>query len=178
MRLFIGLPLPPCAADDTARLAQAAAQQIPGRYTLESNYHLTLAFLGEVSEAQLDRAKQVLHAVAARFPAPRVRLTGLSSFAKHTNAILIRSAESPDGLEQIRLALHSALGAAALPYTDGPFAPHVTLARHADITGVSLDALRAGPVSFAAPEMVLFLSARDEENILRYTPLSKAPFLA
>ena len=176
MRLFIGLPLSSDAQRSTASAAQRCAKSIPGRYTLPENYHMTLAFLGEATEKQLEQAKDALFAFAARFPAPSLTLDALSYFRQAPNAILIRSVTSPDDLAAIHEMLLSLLSAYGLPHTDGPFSPHVTLARHADLTQADLGALHTAPVSFIAPEALLYLSARDESGVLRYTPLARAPF--
>jgi len=175
MRLFIGLPLSDDARACTARCAAQAAQAIPGRYTLSSNYHITLAFIGDVPPQRLDDAIAAVSEVSARFGAPRVTLGGLSYFNKPEKAILIRTAQSPDDLTALHEALCSALSSRGLPAQREPFSPHVTLARHADLT--TAPAPQAPPpAAFTAEHAVLYLSARDEENVLRYTPLHAAPF--
>ena len=176
MRLFIGLPLSEAAAENTSGLAQRCALHIPGRYSLPENYHMTLAFLGEVPAECFDRAADALCAFAAQFPAPRITLEELSHFRQPGNAVLIRRVSSPNGLAAMHAALLSELDARGLPRTEGPFSPHVTLARHADITCADLNALSAPSVSFTAPDAALYLSARDETDTLRYTPLVRAAF--
>ena len=176
MRLFIGLPLSLEAQENTAVLAREAQAVIPGRYALASNYHMTLAFLGGVLPERLEEAKQVLDAFAAQFSAPRLTLGPLSHFGKPSNAILIRTVSSPDALDAMHESLLSSLHLRALPVTDGPFSPHVTLARHADLTHAAQPLPAVPDFSFTAPHAVLYLSARDEENILRYTPLHRAAF--
>lgn len=176
MRLFIGLPLNESALRDTAGSAERCRVHIPGRYTLPENYHMTLAFLGAVPEERLEDASHALTRFAARFPAPRLSLCGLSYFRQPSNAILIRCVRSPDDLCAMHNALLSLLEEYALPHTDGPFSPHVTLARHADVSSVNMAKLSVPPVSFCAMEAVLYLSARDEMDTLRYTPLARAPF--
>lgn len=174
MRLFIGLPLSCPAQENTAALAARAQSVIPGRYVLASNYHMTLAFLGDTPGERLHEVRQVLDAFAAQFPPPRLTLDALSHFGREQNAILVRSVSSPDALDAMHEYLLSALRLRGLPVTDGPFTPHVTLARHADLTAEMPPA--APSFSFCAPHAVLYLSARDEENILRYTPLHRAAF--
>lgn len=176
MRLFIGFPLSSTAREDTAALAALAGQVFPGRYAPADNYHMTLAFLGEVSSEQLPDVRQALNAFAARFGAPQLTLCGLSFFARPANAILVRTIKSEEDLSAMRTALLDELTLRGLPFTDGPFSPHVTLARHADVSRTPPDSLPAQPVSFTAPQTVLFLSARDEHDILRYTPLYGVPF--
>jgi len=176
MRLFMGLPLNESARENTAALAGRVQMRIPGRYVLPSNYHMTLAFLGEVSPDQLPEAAQALNAFAAQFSAPRLTLGPLSHFGKRSNAILIRTVESPDALSAMHEALQEELLIRGLPFTNGPFSPHVTLARHADAEDTPLETLPVDPVTYIPSHAVLFLSARDSENILRYTPMHTAAF--
>ena len=176
MRLFIGLPLSSAASQNTAALATLAQAVIPGRYVLQSNYHLTLAFLGDVPPERLSEAQQVLDAFAAQFDAPRLTLGGLSHFGKPSNAILIRGASSANSLDAMHAHLLCALRQRNLPVNDGPFPPHVTLARHADLACAAQPLPAVSDDLFCAPQAVLYLSARDEENILRYTPLHRADF--
>mgnify|MGYP002287003791 FL=1 len=49
MRLFYGLSLPDDIRAEAAFAARQAEARMPGRYGVPSNYHITLAFLGEVA---------------------------------------------------------------------------------------------------------------------------------
>lgn len=176
MRLFIGLPLSCEAEENTAALADAAQRVLPGRYVLRSNYHMTLAFLGDTPPERLGDVRLSLDAFAGQFPAPRLTLGGLSHFGREENAILIRTVRSLDNLDAMHECLLSLLRQRGLPFTDGPFTPHVTLARHADLTGAPEFSSPVPDISFTAPQAALYLSARDDQNILRYTPLHRATF--
>ena len=176
MRLFYGLSLPDDIRRQQARLALAAESIIPGRYALPENHHLTLAFLGEVTQAQLPQAKAVIARCAAAFPAPRITLSGFSYFNKPENAILILKAQSNPALEPLNAALKAALSEENLPFDPGPFSPHVTLARRAALGEAPVFPGFDAPPSFTAHEAHLFLSARDEENVLRYTPIHTVSF--
>ena len=178
MRLFFGLPLPPSARQAVFARAQEAQRLLCGRYSLPENYHLTLAFLGEVAEERVPDAQAVLRECAADFPAPTVTLGAVDHFGRADRAILILRAQSDPPLQPLHEKLLSALQNAGLPFDPGPFSPHVTLARQADATRLSsLD-----PDSFSlcaafrAEQACLFLSARDEANVLRYTPIFRADF--
>ena len=179
MRLFIGLSLPRdtrCAAAD---LAARAGALIPGRYALAENYHITLAFLGDAPPEDVPRIGEVLVRCAAAAPAPLLSPGQCDVFGRMDNGILVlRLASAPD-LAPLHDALLSALRASGLPATDGPFAPHITLARHAAASPQALlslerEALRVP--AFRPARAHLYLSARDGAGILRYTPLLDAPF--
>lgn len=179
MRIFFGLSLPGDTRSAVESLAPCAQALLPGRYVLPGNHHLTLAFLGDVPEARLPEAADVLARCAAAFPAPRVAVLDADYFGPASNAILVLRAESQPCLAPLHDALLSSLEKAALPFSPGPFAPHITLARHVRAEPVAL--ARLGRMAreippFHAPCAHLFLSARDEADVLRYTPLFRAGF--
>ena len=178
MRLFFGLPLPEDARHAVSARAREAERLLPGRYSLPENYHLTLAFLGEVAPERVPQAQEVLRASVERFSAPAVTLGAVDHFGRADRAILILRAESSPPLDPLREKLLLELQKADLPFDPGPFSPHVTIARHADARRLSsLDPACFAPcAAFTAKRACLFLSARDEANVLRYTPLFQANF--
>ena len=176
MRLFFGLSLPDDVRCAAARRADDCRPLIPGRYTLEENYHITLAFLGDVPQERLADAQRVLAGVVGSMPAPVLTLGETGYFGRQQNGILILRVLSEPALDPLHALLVEALLAAGLPADRGPFSPHITLARHASIPDC---ALPAGETLRFRPEAAhVFLSARDDADILRYTPLFSAPFCA
>lgn len=174
MRLFFGLSLPAEIRKAAAACAQSAAACIPGRYTPAENYHITLAFIGEVPQERLPLAQHVLMDCAVGFPAPQVTLGNPGHFGRAQNGILILHVHASPALDPLHSALCSALAACGLPADPGPFSPHITLARHADVTrGLPAS---PPPLTFTADRAHLFLSARDDHGVLRYTPLFPARF--
>ena len=179
MRLFYGLPLPPDARSAAFARAQTAQPLLPGRYAIPENYHLTLAFLGEVAQERLPDAQEVLRSCVSRFPAPTITLGAVDHFGRADKAILILRAQSDPSLGPLHEKLLLALQKTDLPCDPGPFSPHVTLARHADATRLSSlpPACFAPCATFRAEHACLFLSARDASDVLRYTPLFRADFM-
>lgn len=183
MRLFIGLSLPAGVRESALHAAQLLRDSIPGRYVPAENYHITLAFLGDVPQERLAQAQDVLARCAAGFPAPRIELGGADFFGREQNAILILRAAGSPPLTPLHQALTDALARADLPFSPGPFSPHITLARHAAVAQTAISSASAYVRSlaqdrraFTAQHAHLYLSARDSGNVLRYTPLFTAPF--
>ena len=174
MRLFFGLSLPDEIRAEAARCALDAQQTIPGRYSPMENYHITLAFIGDVPQERLPDAQAVLSKTIARFPAPLITLDRPGHFGRAQNGILILHAKAKPALEPLHDALVKNLNAAALPADSGPFSPHITLARHADVTAGFPPA--PAPLSFTADTAHVFLSARNKQGILVYTPIVGAGF--
>lgn len=176
MRLFFGLPLPPDARAAVAAFASSLAPDLPARYVLPENYHITLAFLGDVPQEQLPEASAILSRCAASFPPVLLKLDIADHFGRAENGILILRALAQPELLPLHDRLVHVLADAGLPHDPGPFAPHITLARHANVAAKPLPGTPPIPMSFCAREACVYLSARDESNILRYTPLAHFPF--
>lgn len=174
MRLFFGLSLPEHVRAVTEKCAEEAQKRIPGRYARSENHHITLAFLGEVEKERLGDVRAVLETCIADFPAPLLTLDGFSHFGKADNGILILRVKSEPALDGLHGRLVDALHEANLPADPGPFSPHITLARHAKIGAELPDCL---PICYRAERAHIYLSARDSENILRYTPLDAVSFI-
>ena len=88
MRTFIALDLPPDFADDAAALARRLSASMEGRFLKRDTYHLTLAFLGDVDEAQLAAATDALEAACAGASPVPLRSDGLGKFGRATAATL------------------------------------------------------------------------------------------
>jgi 2'-5' RNA ligase len=155
------------------RAGSALASDRGFRRTRSGDLHVTLAFLGQVPQADAER--EVFAPVAPRFvDAAPVELGGavLSGFpspARATVAIL-RLADRGGALGALaRIALDGArrIGVAV---EDRPYVPHVTLARHRAGFDLTSLAARAGPVTLgSAPRLVLFASAGGKYTALRGT---------
>ena len=88
MRLFFGISLPDFIKQAVSARAAACEALIPGRYVRKENYHITLAFLGNVPEEQISDAKNVLRRCIETFPPPQLTLGETSFFGRPQNAIL------------------------------------------------------------------------------------------
>lgn len=174
MRLFFGISLPDPIRQAVSARASVCQSEIPGRYVSEENYHITLAFLGDVPEERISDASGVLSSCIRNTPAPLLTLGETSFFGRAQNAILIARILSTPSLDPLHHALIHSLQAASLPFDAGPFSPHITLARHACIEGAPLAASEA--LSFVPDHAHVYLSARNEQNVLCYTPIASIPF--
>ena len=176
MRLFYGLALPQEIRAASFACAQTAAKVIDGRYAPASNHHITLAFLGDVPQDRIPQAQDILSRTVSRLCAPVLTLGDTGYFGQPQNGILIIHIHAEPSLLPLHDALIHSLRQAQLPVDPGPFSPHITLARHARIGDTPLP--KNPPLSFAPDCAHLFLSARNAENQLTYTPVYSASFRA
>jgi 2'-5' RNA ligase len=176
MRLFVGLAPPAAALDD---LDAACAPLRPGRedlrWTSRELWHLTLAFLGEVSEQSLDRLLPRLERAARRHLAFDLSLAGAGAFPGPARANVLWGGLSGDRKALAELAMSVSAGArraGAPPPDERRYQPHLTLARcrmPADVRPI-VDNLSGyqGP-AWTAEEIYLIRSTLGGEP--RYEPL-------
>jgi RNA 2',3'-cyclic 3'-phosphodiesterase len=131
-RTFIAIEL-----NDAVRLAlerqiSVLATALPGvRFVDPAGLHLTLAFLGELDDAQVDAAIAASEAAASRARPFRLRVSGLGTFGSPRDPRVIWAGVGGD-LDPLR-ALHGYLAREleqrSFPTESRPFSPHFTLAR-------------------------------------------------
>ncbi len=124
LRLFVGIDFPP---ELKLRLSLLCTDLPGAKWVDPGNLHLTLRFIGEISE---DIAADVDEALAQlRGPRFRLQLAGTGVFGGHKPHALWIGVERDPGLVRLRDKIERALMCAGLPPEQRKFAPHVTLAR-------------------------------------------------
>jgi len=139
MRLFVALRPPPAARAEIASIQErlAAADRSDAiRWTGSSSIHLTLRFLGEVADAQVEAAASALDAVATRSTAPRLAVAEVGGFPTRLRPRVVWLGLDEDGerLESLAAAVASALAPFAPP-DERPFQAHVTVGRRRESGG-------------------------------------------
>lgn len=139
MRLFVA-GYPPAAVADhlaefvaTLAVGRLAASGINTRLAAASNWHVTLAFLGEVPERQLPGVRAAVDAaVAARGGAerPRLRVAGGGRFGKGKFTLLWAGLQGDvPALRTLASAVTRELRRRRLDHDGKPFKAHLTIAR-------------------------------------------------
>jgi len=80
MRVFIAIDIPSDLKKEIFPLAQKVAQEIPLRLVAKENLHLTLVFLGERNDDQVEQIKKVLKLVTEGFSPFNLVLKDLAVF--------------------------------------------------------------------------------------------------
>ncbi|WP_238019216.1 RNA 2',3'-cyclic phosphodiesterase [Dactylosporangium sp. AC04546] len=144
MRLFIGAyPPPDVRAHFGATVGRLAVAQPmpPGRSTrlaAPERWHMTIAFLGDVPDDQVDLAVEVLQGLSVEAPAVRIAGGGRFGRGKFTT-LTARVREQGDGSRLAALGdgVRRALRRRRLPFDRKPLQPHVTIARPGDRIGAA-----------------------------------------
>lgn len=169
VRLFAGVWPPP---DVVALLASLERPKMDAvRWTTPDQWHVTLAFLGNVPVSLIDALEAALGAATARVAAPPEARLGPVTQRVGRSVLCV----PVEGLDQIAAEVRRALGA-LLPDAglDRPFAGHLTLARSrghrtvpASLGGALVEA------GWRAREVSLVRSELDPKGA-RYTTLATA----
>ncbi len=131
-RTFIALEMNKAAQDHLADVIRRVGHVLPTvRWVDPVGIHLTLAFLGELDDAQLAEVIQVAEAVAGRMPAFSYRLSHLGIFGppRQPRVIWLGIDEPSGALRLLQRTLQQELLRHNFELDDKPFSPHLTLAR-------------------------------------------------
>ena len=169
MRAFAALELPEAFADEVVALSHRLATVCEGRFVEEGNHHLTLAFLGEIDDAEVRRAMDALDDACAGVGPIELVADGLGTFGRGRATTLWLGVRPDDELSLLALRLRTGLAARGLAYDEKPFLPHVTLARRVRVPRCELGNL-AFPLPDEARRVTLFRSILSPEGA-SYKPL-------
>jgi 2'-5' RNA ligase len=131
-RTFIALELDESLQRFLGNVIHRLAQQLPSvRWVTPSGIHLTLAFLGELSDEQLSAAKQAADAAAQQITPFEFRLKELGMFGsqRQPRVIWMGIEESSGNLFRLHGVLNRELELRGFEIDSRPLSPHLTLAR-------------------------------------------------
>ncbi|MCM1944921.1 MULTISPECIES: RNA 2',3'-cyclic phosphodiesterase [Streptomyces] len=137
IRVFIALAPPDDAKDELARALAPAYAAHPGmRWNRIEDWHITLAFLGELPVATVP----LLHHPLAELAAARRPLDLSLRGGGHFDSRVLWSGIAGDvpGLHRLADDVRALVKEAGIPYEGRPLRPHLTLARarRGDLTGI------------------------------------------
>ena len=177
IRAFVAVEL-----DDATRSALAVQQfllPLPRREPVE-NLHLTLTFLGEVPERQLEAVHEAL--LDLRLPAIFLSLSGLDMFGGDRPRLVYARVVPDEPLLRLQRKVEGAARQAGVQMEARRFVPHITLGRfrppgaeetmRLERAVVAQAGFRAGPVPVR--DIVLFESTRLRDTA-RYEVLARYP---
>jgi RNA 2',3'-cyclic 3'-phosphodiesterase len=131
-RTFIALELNEALQSHLAGVIHQVAQLLPCvRWVDPSGIHLTLAFLGELDDAQLERAIEAATLAARQVQPFTYHLTRLDIFGspRQPRVVWMGIEESSGTLTRLHSILQHELARSGFEPDKRPFSPHLTLAR-------------------------------------------------
>jgi 2'-5' RNA ligase len=129
VRLFVAAYPPPAAM--TALAAALPPWALQWRPVTAEQWHLTLAFLGEVAETQLPELAERLRRAATRSGPLSLALAGAGAFPSsgHARVIWVGLTGDLDGLVRLAERTSAAARRTGIPVERRRYRPHLTLAR-------------------------------------------------
>jgi 2'-5' RNA ligase len=163
MRLFIAVKLNDEVKDFLAEAIQKLkAYASGGRFTHRENLHLTLVFLGEVSEEKLVAVKSAMDRVSGK--SFRLSVKGFGRFKRRGGDIHWAGIVGNDALLSLQKQLNIELKTEGFASEEREFSPHLTLGREIRIPDTSSNLY--GPLTGEEHEMaVTKISLMKSERI-------------
>jgi 2'-5' RNA ligase len=184
MRAFIAIELPgPVRAALVSLQRQLAQAEADVKWVEEDNLHVTMRFLGEISEDQRQAIERLLGEVAGRTPRLQLSLSHLGAFpsASSPRVIWVGVGQGSEALSRIAREIEEGLSALHLPREPREFAAHLTLGRvrsprnRAQLSHRLKELVWKPPAPFEVAHLTLFQSTLTSSGPL-YTPLAKPAF--
>ena len=128
MRLFIGVALEPQLKEQLNKIAQRLKEQaLKGKFIFKDNYHLTVAFLGDVEPDKLNLLADTIK--STRGTPFSFTIEGLGTFKRNGGDIYWLGIKAGQALFTYQVALTANLLKAGFTVEDKPYRPHLTLGR-------------------------------------------------
>jgi len=133
LRTFIGI-FPPLEIQRTVESIQSTfkADNSPVRWESQNKFHITVKFLGDISEKQLGQLQTHLDAAVVRIPPFEITLLSVGCFpSAHSPKIVWIGSPPGDNPELVRCfgAVEEACAEVGFKKDERAFHPHITLGR-------------------------------------------------
>ena len=185
IRTFIAVDLPEEVRQELATLQADFKKEVADiKWVEPDNLHLTLKFLGDVEEGQIEALKQSLTETVRGSSPFSIHLEGIGAFPRTTSPRVIWVGVS-EGKEQL-IKLAGAIDEACIPFTlspskgERPFSPHLTIGRVRSRDGLDRLIKKLQVVEFRAStpapidRLILYQSTLSPKGPT-YTPLVEFP---
>jgi 2'-5' RNA ligase len=183
-RTFFAIEVPERLGRELERLQSCLAPDIPEcRWASSASFHMTLAFLGDVSNSDLTRLEENVASGVCRFEPIDLSFGGVGAFPSPRRPRVLWAgliARNPQLLSDIRKSVVAAAAESGYACEDDRFNPHVTLGRFKpgrrrplDLTAIVERYASWSCGNFTAPDVVGFAS-RPGPAAPTYEALSRA----
>lgn len=174
MRTFIAIELEEEVKDYLAEV-QAETQKLcrKGNYTPKENFHLTLHFLGEVDEDDLEYLQEALYETARRNRPFWFNIDKIGFFPRGNKGIMWAGIERSNHLQRLFSTLEKSLEQQGFARERKGLSPHITLGREVEPHRNFVDVqkgVKMEPVKVSVRSISLMESVRKGPKLV-YVPL-------
>lgn len=174
MRTFIAIELEEEVKDHLSNI-QAETQKLcrKGNYTPKDNFHLTLHFLGEVEEDDLDYLQEAIFETARRNRPFTLTLDKIGFFPRGNKGIMWAGLEKSTHLQRLFSTLEKSLEQQGFARERKGLSPHITLGREVEPHRSFMDVqkgVKVEPMRISVRSISLMESVRKGPKLV-YVPL-------
>jgi len=145
MRTFIAIPLPDRVRESLGEVqGQLKACASDVKWVEPDNIHLTLKFLGEIKDSQLNKVSLILEELAKDTPSFAVVICSIGAFPRITSPRVIWAGidKGKEEVNDTAKRLEEKLSLIGIPKEERRFSSHITIGRTR--SGLNLDKLAGG----------------------------------
>jgi 2'-5' RNA ligase len=153
MRTFIAIPLP----KETKDLLSGLQNQLKScgadvKWVQPQNIHLTLKFLGEINEEELNKISLILEEIANKISVLTVSIDSIGAFPRINSPRIIWTGlgQGDNEIKILAKELEERLNEIGIPKEEKPFSSHITLGRMR--SGLKIDKLISGLKELTLPQ--------------------------
>lgn len=191
LRTFIAIELDRELRETLARLQDGLRQRVAPRsvrWVRPEGIHLTLKFLGDTSEEQVEQVKDALARAAGEIPPFAFTVGGVGCFpsTRRPRVVWVGLHEPTGALRRLRDAVEREVAPLGFPTEKRPFSPHLTLGRvhryasksEVRELGEIVAASAIGDIDEMEVGEVCYIKSDLQPSGAVYTTLSRARLLA
>lgn len=175
IRAFIALSISETLERQLSLHAQSLAQQLNRealRWVPAENYHITLAFLGDIHSQQLPKLESIMASVASQYQPESLSIEDVQWFPSlHKPRLLVATVAANSQLQKLQQALVNQLRQHGFNVDSRRFRPHISLARAGRQQQAKKFQCVLGQMSTEMDEVVLFQSKLNSSGA-RYQALA------
>ena len=146
------------AKAELSRLSGLLKGSCHGSFCTPQSYHMTLAFLGDITQNDADTLMDVLEGELEGVSPFLISLCRLGYFAQPESATVFCSTAKEPRLDELAALAYRSAWDCGIDFDAKKFRAHITLGRRIDTRGTRLDAVEVHPVSFPVSGVTLYKS--------------------
>lgn len=173
MRVFIGIEFENNVKEYLNEISFLIKNNVTkGNFTLKDNYHLTIKYIGEVTEKEYEIICDCIDMSCRKFDKFYISLNDLGMFNKGmSNIIWVGINDGKNDLQRLYKSLENELKFEGFIKDNQKYKPHITIAKKVNLsTDKNLINIPYFKDKILVKKVTLFLSHRVND-VLTYTPL-------
>ncbi|MCH9770394.1 MAG: RNA 2',3'-cyclic phosphodiesterase [Gammaproteobacteria bacterium] len=172
MRVFYGLKIKTDIAGHLHKLAQKTYNKLPKQthWTTEDNYHITVKFLGNVEQSDIEKINQSIEENIKGIKPFPIHITSITPFPALHSKIIAACAELHTELDALYNAVDAAVADDGLDIETQCFSPHITLCRRYDHDHHILAPIIIEDLTLTVDDLILY-EVRQKPGGSEYHPV-------